>query len=74
MVVWSPGDRTSMLFTAAMVTSPWPLWDKNLPDIPSLKMKADFFEDQIIEIIERHHKKYPNLILSDDILNLVGYK
>lgn len=32
------------------------------------------FKEQIIESIDRHYKKYPELILSDDILNLVGYK
>jgi len=29
------------------------------------------FEDQMVNIIDRHYKKYPQLTLSDDILNLV---
>jgi methionyl-tRNA formyltransferase len=32
------------------------------------------FEDQISNIIDRHYRKYPQLILSDDILSLVGNK
>lgn len=32
------------------------------------------FKKQITDIIERHYKKYPQLILSDDILNLVEHK